>query len=417
MVFSVKNKYLSLKREDILKKAILLYSSDCLRNGLIRLSIARCLRRIGTGISESFLSIFLTSIGFSPLMFGTITSISRSVHTLCLIPGGKMGDHLKKEKVISYGWFLTSVSFLLYGLAKGLPCLIAAAIFSGMWGLSKASVYALVADLSKKESFGKAYGIMIGITDIGSIVASIMGGILADMLGLRFIFYLGFILIIIASFVIRTVKVENEVERKKIKNVNISDYKKEIFIFSVINFSRSIAKGLLVFLPLYFYEKFSLSYTLVGLTGMLMAIGMSLSKILFGHLADKYGKKKIIIFADILSTPMLIGIVLANNFLLALIFVVFMNFTRDIRTPAWTSLVMSCFPSTVRARAWGIIDTAWGVGMIIAPVLGGYIWKFFEADILLILSTFLFSISILLIYFFLREFPDKKITEIKAPAL
>lgn len=417
MVFSVKNKYLSLKREDILKKAILLSSSDCLRNGLIRLSIARCLRRIGTGISESFLSIFLTSIGFSPLMFGTITSISRSVHTLCLIPGGKMGDHLKKEKVISYGWFLTSVSFLLYGLAKGLPCLIAAAIFSGMWGLSKASVYALVADLSKKESFGKAYGIMIGITDIGSIVASIMGGILADMLGLRFIFYLGFILIIIASFVIRTVKVENEVERKKIKNVNISDYKKEIFIFSVINFSRSIAKGLLVFLPLYFYEKFSLSYTLVGLTGMLMAIGMSLSKILFGHLADKYGKKKIIIFADILSTPMLIGIVLANNFLLALIFVVFMNFTRDIRTPAWTSLVMSCFPSTVRARVWGIIDTVWGVGMIIAPVLGGYIWKFFEADILLILSTFLFSISILLIYFFLREFPDKKITEIKAPAL
>jgi len=417
MVFSVKNKYLSLKREDILKKAILLSSSDCLRNGLIRLSIARCLRRIGTGISESFLSIFLTSIGFSPLMFGTITSISRSVHTLCLIPGGKMGDHLKKEKVISYGWFLTSVSFLLYGLAKGLPCLIAAAIFSGMWGLSKASVYALVADLSKKESFGKAYGIMIGITDIGSIVASIMGGILADMLGLRFIFYLGFILIIIASFVIRTVKVENEVERKKIKNVNIIDYKKEIFIFSVINFSRSIAKGLLVFLPLYFYEKFSLSYTLVGLTGMLMAIGMSLSKILFGHLADKYGKKKIIIFADILSTPMLIGIVLANNFLLALIFVVFMNFTRDIRTPAWTSLVMSCFPSTVRARVWGIIDTVWGVGMIIAPVLGGYIWKFFEADILLILSTFLFSISILLIYFFLREFPDKKITEIKAPAL
>lgn len=417
MVFSVKNKYLSLKREDILKKAILLSSSDCLRNGLIRLSIARCLRRIGTGISESFLSIFLTSIGFSPLMFGTITSISRSVHTLCLIPGGKMGDHLKKEKVISYGWFLTSVSFLLYGLAKGLPCLIAAAIFSGMWGLSKASVYALVADLSKKESFGKAYGIMIGITDIGSIVASIMGGILADMLGLRFIFYLGFILIIIASFVIRTVKVENEVERKKMKNVNIIDYKKEIFIFSVINFSRSIAKGLLVFLPLYFYEKFSLSYTLVGLTGMLMAIGMSLSKILFGHLADKYGKKKIIIFADILSTPMLIGIVLANNFLLALIFVVFMNFTRDIRTPAWTSLVMSCFPSTVRARVWGIIDTVWGVGMIIAPVLGGYIWKFFEADILLILSTFLFSISILLIYFFLREFPDKKITEIKAPAL
>lgn len=123
---------------------------------------------------------------------------------------------------------------------------------------------------------------------------------------------------------------------------------------------------------LYITRKFNVGMTQVGELFMLFAVSSFAGGIVGGLLADRFGRKRLVIFG-LVSTALcslVMGVVgkLTTFFAVAVLSGVF----TDSGGPARQALVADLLPEEQRAQGYSIIRTAVGISVAIAPAIGGF---------------------------------------------
>ena len=125
------------------------------------------------------------------------------------------------------------------------------------------------------------------------------------------------------------------------------------------------------FLSLYVAQKFNVGMTEVGLIFGLWSISSLIGSMLGGALADKFGRKAIIIFGLVSSavTGILMGLVtdLSAFYLLALVAGIF----SDIGHPARQAMVADLLKGEQRAEGFGVLRVVANLAMVFGPAIGG----------------------------------------------
>jgi MFS family permease len=164
-----------------------------------------------------------------------------------------------------------------------------------------------------------------------------------------------------------------------LEGILINKLKSQIFAFPksfrILVFSTFIDRlgGSLIFpfLSLYVIQKFDVGMTQVGLIFGLWSISSLVGSMIGGALADRFGRKAIIIFGLLSSafTGILMGFVteIRGFYILALVSGIF----SDIGHPAQQAMVADLLPGDQRAEGFGIIRVVQNLAITIGPAIGG----------------------------------------------
>ena len=144
---------------------------------LKQLLAADCLIRWAEGIPKVFIVIYVIDIlKASPVEFGWLTAVQMIASILAYIPVAKLSDRLNRKPFILLTFVLFALFPLTLALSTNLMLLVLAFIVGGLREIGEPARKALIVDLAKASSRGRAIGMYYLIRGLVVFPASIVGG-------------------------------------------------------------------------------------------------------------------------------------------------------------------------------------------------------------------------------------------------
>jgi MFS family permease len=125
------------------------------------------------------------------------------------------------------------------------------------------------------------------------------------------------------------------------------------------------------FFALYLTQKFDIGMSTVGLLFGVFSITGMVGSALGGAVADRMGRKTVIIFSLILSSLSALGMGFAPSLGVFVAIVVVVGTLSSIGHPAHEAVVADLLPQDKRAEGYGIIRVVFNVAVILAPPIAG----------------------------------------------
>lgn len=150
------------------------------------------------------------------------------------------------------------------------------------------------------------------------------------------------------------------------------EYPRAFWIYNIIVFIDRLGGFMLYpFFALYLTQKFDIGMSTVGLLFGVFSISGMVGSALGGAIADRMGRKTVIIFSLILSSLSALGMGFAPSIGIFIAVVVVVGTLSSIGHPAHEAVVADLLPQNKRAEGYGIIRVVFNVAVIIAPPIAG----------------------------------------------
>lgn len=289
---------------------------------------------------------------------------------------GMMSDRVGRKRMIIIGFIIFSISTFCTGLAKNFEILL---LFRGLTGLSGAmimpSIFALVGDKVTHESRGKAMGTIMGAM-IGSTVIGVpIGAFLSEIGNWQWTFYSIGLLTLFLTLLINHI-LRNEKEREDV-HVSLTEMVDAPLKMTVVNISVLFAllatflwtiglHGMFSYIGVYYENNFGISVGKIGIVIFLAGVGSVAGNILGGKLADKIGKKSVIVIASIVSSiSVMLFSLSTENLVIAIIVHIIWSLFIGFGQASLTALISELKPA-VRGTVMALNSSAMYIGMTIA---------------------------------------------------
>lgn len=156
------------------------------------------------------------------------------------------------------------------------------------------------------------------------------------------------------------------------------------------------------FFTLYVTAKFGLGLSQVGLIFALLTLTNIVGSTIGGGLADRFGRKSMVIFGLISSALTVLALGLVDEVGLFIAIVLVTGMTGNIGGPARQAMVADLLPEEKRAGGFGLHRVIHNLAYVVGPAVGGLLAA--KSYLLLfIIDTSASLVTALLIYLFLAE--------------
>ena len=150
------------------------------------------------------------------------------------------------------------------------------------------------------------------------------------------------------------------------------DYPPAFWTYNLIVFIDRLGGFMLYpFFALYLTQKYDIGMSTVGLLFAVFSISGMVGSALGGAIADRMGRKTVIIFSLILSSLSALGMGFAPTLGIFIAVSVLVGTLAHIGGPAHEAVVADLLPPDKRAEGYGIIRVVFNVAVIIAPPIAG----------------------------------------------
>lgn len=157
----------------------------------------------------------------------------------------------------------------------------------------------------------------------------------------------------------------------KVRN-DYNEYPRAFWTYNLIVFIDRLGGFMLYpFFALYLTKKFGIGMATVGLLFAVFSASGMVGSALGGALADRMGRKSVIIASLLLSSLSALGMGFAPTLTIFALVVVFVGTLSSIGHPAHEAVVADLLPENKRAEGYGIIRVVFNIAVIIAPPIAG----------------------------------------------
>jgi len=347
---------------------------------VILLSIVSLLNDFSSEMIMPILPMFLVSLGASSVDIGILGGLRGLFSQIFKFPAGFLSDKLKRRKPFVFlGYFISGIFKFLLSFSTSIKAALSFASLERIGKSIRTSPRdALIAQsLPAKE--GKVFGFHRAFDTLGAI-----GGVVGVLLlfwylhlQLRTIILVASIISILSLIFILPLK-EAPFQYQQLKGSLKelpSSIKKFIFvsfIFNIANFSYMffILKSQVIFKP---------HFLIVGpiLLYLVFNIFYSLFSYPVGLWADREDKRKVICIGYLLFSFVCFGFAISTSLFGFLCFFILYGIALSILEGVQRAYVASLIPSNIKATTLGIFHTFSGVGMLLASIIAGILWKMF----------------------------------------
>ncbi len=399
------------------------------------------------------LSVFFASLPFGMLLFG-LPLIARELGASALAIGGLLAIYaliiVAVQPIVGYGLdrygrrpFLIvgllgyAFSNAIFGLASGVGGLYLAQLAQGIGsGLLWLAALAIVSDLAPADCRGREYGRVEEMSVRGILIGTVVGFALLRVLSgdafggeLTFsaswrILFLGFsaATLLAVAIVWRGVpeslqlsddhppKASVVAKAQSLKTADRWRLPGQLRIFLVIVILTAIAAEILSpILIKYLYDNVSTNLFMVALAFLPAAIAGSVLPSRLGGLSDRFGRRPPLIIALLVSGLAALAVPFVQSLWPLALLWVFEAAAFAAAVPAEEALVVDISGEDRQGTALGYYTAAAGLGGVIGPLLGGWLYDRFAAVGAFAASALLMALGAVLIWLLVREPPRMKL--------
>jgi len=324
-----------------------------------------------------------------PSMAGFMVTITLFASSFGGIAFGTISDRIGRKKSMILAILLFSIFSGLSGFAQNLwhLALARAVVGIGMGGEWSASAL-LVAETWPREHRGKAIGIMQSGWSLGYILAALAAAVILPEYGWRTMFFLGIIPAIFTVWVRTKVK-EPDIWLKSRNEKRVTHkssfleifqgalLKKTVYSTIIASFVMFAYWGLFSWLPGYLGSPVSmggagLSLVKAPLWTIPLMIGAFFGYILFGFIADKYGRRPTFAFYLIMSAVLVYVYGRTRDETYLMLLGPFIGFFGSGYFSAFGAFISELFPTRNRGSAVGFCYNTGRMISALAPTVIGY---------------------------------------------
>jgi len=397
------------------------------------------------------LGVFLASLPFGMLLFG-LPLIARELGASTVAIGGLLAVYallvVVVQPIVGYGldrfgrrpFLITgllgyAVSNAIFGLASDVTGLFLAQLTQGLGsGLLWLAMLAVVSDLAPEDNLGQEYGRIEEMSIRGVLIGTVVGFAVLHLVsrtalgdafgggeslisGWRFLF-LGFTAATLLAVALVWRGVPESLERsadlpeeapatphdQPVKTDEKWHISSQLRIFLVIVILTATAAELLSpILIKYLYDNVSTNLFMVALAFLPAALAGSVLPSRLGGLSDRFGRRPPLIIALLVSGLAALAVPFVQSLWPLALLWVFEAAAFAAAIPAEEALVVDLSGEDQQGTALGFYTAAAGLGGVIGPLLGGWLYDRFAALGAFGISALLMALGAGLIFLLVRE--------------
>lgn len=165
--------------------------ADVVPRPLLMVSSAVALSLLGDQMLYAVLPIVYESVGVPLTAIGLLLSANRLVRLVTNSLAGYVIERFGRQWPFVFALLLGGLSTIAYGVVHGVWIFLAARLLWGAaWSFIRIEGMSTALDVASEETRGRYMGLFQAISRLGSAVAMLAGGILADLMGFRATFIL-----------------------------------------------------------------------------------------------------------------------------------------------------------------------------------------------------------------------------------
>ena len=360
---------------------------------------------LGEELWKKFLPKYLEVLGASAPIIGLFGTAETFFDAIYQYPGGWLADRVGRRRALLLFVVLASTGYLIYLLSPSWPLMFLGLAFVMGWqSMASPAIFALIGDALPPERRAMGFTIQSILKRVPIIVAPLIGGALIARAGLTRGVHIGFIVTLclaaLTLLLLQRINVEVKIaEVVTIRGVWRSFHAalKRLLISDIIIRACEGLTGVLT--VLYVINVQGLS---AARFGTLVAIQMTTSILVYlpaGKLADRIGRKPVVIVTFISFALFPLAVILATNFaLLAIAFMI--GGLREIGEPARKAMIVDFAADHLRARSVGLYYLIRSLSITPAAAIGGLLWSvdprapFVAAAVIGVIGTLVFAATV-----------------------
>lgn len=332
---------------------------------------------------------YATALGADAIVLGTIGGVYGLAQIIIRIPIGIISDKTGKSKsMLVIGSVVLAVSCGILILAGNTGLIIAGRLIAGAaaaWWVIQSAAYADYFDDARQV---KAQGILTASANWGKVVASFIGGLLAQFLGVHSIFIFSFIIAVPCILIpaLMKEKTNSAVETKPSANT-LRDLiplfrNRDLIVFSAIGILTNILgfAAPILFTSVAAKNLGASSFDLGMLNTIFYLLAGGTSLLAGTKLYKKIGGIHTLAIAFIVTGISCIPVFYHMNLAMIYVMQILMGVGFGIICAAVAGFVILCVPPGQRGAATGIYQSLYGIGILVGPVLVGNITKAVSFD-------------------------------------
>jgi len=341
---------------------------------------------LGLGVVSPLLPIYAESLGATGIWLGIIFSafaLSRSIFMPII---GRISDRRGRKWLILIGMFSYAALSLGYLIAGSVYSLTAVRFAHGIASAMVVPIaMAYIADLSEKGKEGSHMGNFSISMFLGMGVGPLLGGFLNDAFGMSSVFYAmaglsAFATLLVAISLpearpgLSRNPVEDPAPMREIVRLPVM---RGIVVFGFI--SALGRGGMMVFIPV-FGPLIAISPAEVGIVLSANTFLMALLQVPVGRFTDRGNKIALIVAGSSIIAIGLIAIPLSGSFWPLIATTSLIGVGGAVQQPSIMALTVDAGRTIGMGTSMGAYNTVFGIGMIIAPLLGGVFMDFIGVE-------------------------------------
>ncbi|OYT59154.1 MFS transporter, partial [Euryarchaeota archaeon ex4484_178] len=266
---------------------------------------------MGWGMAWPYLPNFIKLLGGGVLAVGMLSILFNITSSFGQFFWGRKSDRMGKRKsFVIFGVFSSGIFFLLMGFATSVVAILLLRTLQGFFiSAQTPAVSAFVSEISR--DVGKGFAVFNAFSNVGFMLGNFAGGFIASYYPLNYVYFFSSIPIFLGLSMLFFLKEEPKnpedlrllmrYDRPGRTFFNFENARKfvrrnpNIALFSLSIFISMVGSGMVyTYLSLLIGERFDPSWVGVyfGIDGLVSTPLI----FIFGHLADRYGSKPVLIY-------------------------------------------------------------------------------------------------------------------------
>lgn len=359
-----------------------------MNRNLLLMAISLFFWGIGEGLFIYFQPIYLQELNADPLMIGTILGGMGIAMVVSQIPAGYLSDRFGSHKIMWASWILGTLSAWVMALANGLPVFVVGLIMYGLTSFVLAPMESYITSVRGKLSVGRSLTFASGLYNVGAVIGPVTGGLLADKLGLKSVYFFAGILFVVSTIIIFFTSKITEIHSGDLESTQAKGLLKNTRFIGFLGITLITMFVLILpstFTPNYLQNQQEYSKSTIGILGTFGNLGNAVAILALGGLrastAFIIGQVWVLLFTILFilsKAPVWYGLGYFFFGGMRLCKAMILTIARSLIHPGETGL------------AYGMVETAAATAMILAPVLAGILY---DTDPILIYKVPLFAIT------------------------
>lgn len=378
---------------------------------------ASFLHDMGSDMVYPIWPLFVTSfLGANMAVLGFIDGIGDAIVSISQAISGYISDKIKKRKIFIWlGYFFGALSKIGYALATAWGWLVPFRILDRAGKMRGSPRDALVADSSTEQNRGRNFGLLRTMDNLGAVVGILFTLAFFGFLGYKKLFLIAFVPSIIATLlVIAAIKEKKPTEKKIFKGMSFKQVSPNFRLFLIL--SAVFALGSFSYSFLLIYAKhFGFKVVTIPVLYLVFTVVASIVSLPFGKLADRIGRKKVMLISFLLWAVVLVTFLLESNHIGIFLAFIFYGLFRGAFETVQKTFVSELAPEEYRASSLGGYQMVVGLCALPASLAAGILWDKISLVTPLIVSLILTVIAGAMLLF-VKEAPRGSTTHQKIAA-